>query len=84
MPISLKPETEKLIEDRMRRSGYATPDDLVRVALDALDQVAGDEFDSLDPETRAAVEEGMEQADRGEGRPWDEVREELKSRFVKE
>ena len=84
MPISLSPETEKLIEDRMRRSGYATPDDLVRAALDALDQVNAGEFDSLDPETRAAIEEGLDQADRGEGRPWEEVREELTARFVKE
>jgi predicted transcriptional regulator len=39
--------------------------------------------EDLDAETRAAVEEGLAQADRGEGRPWEEVREELRARFIK-
>jgi putative addiction module CopG family antidote len=38
MSISLDPETQKLIEERMRRGGYSTADDVVRAGLASLDQ----------------------------------------------
>ena len=84
MPISLSADTQRLIEERMKETGVGTADELVRVALQTLRQVRGEEFEALDPETRAAIEEGIAQADRGEGRPWEDVREELRSRFIKE
>src|SRR3954463_4382628 len=84
MAIALSEETQKLIEQRMKESGVDTADELVRVALQTLDQVRGEDFEDLDAETRAAIEEGLAQADRGEGRPWAEVREELRARFIKE
>ena len=84
MPISLSAETQRLIEERMKETGVGTADELVRVALQTLRQVRGDDFEALDSETRAAIEEGIAQADRDEGRPWEDVREELRSRFVKE
>jgi len=37
MELSLTPETRKLIEERMRRDGYATADEVVRAALELLD-----------------------------------------------
>jgi hypothetical protein len=83
MPISLSPETQKLIEEGMRETGLATPDELVRVALQTLHQIHGEDFQDLDPETRAAIEEGLAQAERGQGRPWPQVREELRARFIK-
>ena len=83
MAIVLSEETQKLIEQRMRESGVDTADELVRVALQTLDQVRGEDFEDLDAETRGAIEEGLAQADRGEGRPWEEVRAELRARFIK-
>jgi predicted transcriptional regulator len=83
MAIVLSEETQKLIEQRLRESGLDTADELVRVALQTLDQVRGEDFEDLDEATRAAIEEGLAQADRGEGRPWAEVREELRARFIK-
>jgi predicted transcriptional regulator len=83
MAIVLNAETQKLIEERMKETGVQTADELVRVALQTLHQVRGEDFEDLDPETRAAIEEGLAQADRGEGRPWEEVREELRTRFIK-
>lgn len=74
MPISLSPATEKLIEERMKQTGAGTADELVRVALQTLRQVSGEAFEDLDTDTRAAIEEGLAQADRGEGRPWEDVR----------
>lgn len=46
MSISLTPQTQKLIEDRMKHGGYATADDVVRAGLDSLrQQEALGEFD---------------------------------------
>jgi hypothetical protein len=42
----------------------------------------GEPFEDLDPEAQAAIEEGLAQADRGEGRRWEAVRAELRARFV--
>ncbi len=83
MAISLNPETERLIEERMKQTGLSTPDELVQLALQTLDQEQGEDFEDLDPQTQAAIEEGLAQAARGEGRPWEEVREELRARFIK-
>ena len=80
--VSLNAETQRLIEQRMKETGASTPDELVRLALQTLDQVRGEDFEDLDPATRAALEEGLAQADRGETRPWDDVREELRARFI--
>jgi predicted transcriptional regulator len=83
MAIVLSEETQKLIEQGMKESGVATPDELVRVALQTLHQVRGEDFEDLDAGTRSAIEEGLAQADRGEGRPWEAVREEIRARFIK-
>jgi predicted transcriptional regulator len=83
MAISLSAETQKLIEQRMKDTGVSTADELVQVALQTLDQVQGESFEDLDPDAQAAIEEGLAQAGRGEGRPWHEVREELRARFIK-
>lgn len=83
MNISLGPETQRLLEEQMKKHGYATPEDAVRVALERMDQEVGETFEEMDAETRSAIEEGIAQAERGEVRPWDEVRGELRARFVK-
>ena len=83
MGISLTPETQRLIEERMKRSGFASPDELVHLALQTLDQTTGEAYAELDPETRAAIEAAEAQYQRGEGRPWEDVREEIRARFIK-
>jgi Arc/MetJ-type ribon-helix-helix transcriptional regulator len=40
MRISLSSETERLIEEQMKRSGYPTADDVVRAGLSLLKQQA--------------------------------------------
>ena len=64
MALSLSPEVQKLIEERMKRGGYPTADDVVRTALGFLDVHTRE----LDEETVAAIEEG-EAADRPGGGP---------------
>ena len=77
MSITLRPETQKLIEERMRQGGFSSPDDLVRVALETL-EVQGEDIESLDAETRAAIERAEEQSARGEGMPAAEAFERLR------
>ena len=80
--VSLNAETQRLIEEQMKATGVSTPDELVRVALQTLHQIGGEDIDKLDPETQAAIEEGLAQADRDETRAWEDVREELRARFI--
>lgn len=82
MAISLSEETQRLIEEQMRETGVNTADELVRVALQTLHQTQSEDFEQLEPATRAAIEEGLAQAERGEGLPWEEVREKLRARFI--
>ncbi|HSI34317.1 MAG: hypothetical protein ACAI43_22135 [Phycisphaerae bacterium] len=81
MAITLSQETQRLIEDRMRQTGIDTPDELVRIALDTLSGREGPTIEELDPQTQAAIEEGLAEADRGELQSWPEVRDELRRRF---
>jgi putative addiction module CopG family antidote len=47
MAISLTPETQEMIEQRMRQGGYASPDDVVRAGLSSLEQLEnGGEFEA--------------------------------------
>ena len=80
--VSLNAETQRLIEQRMKETGASSPDELVRLALQTLDQVRGEAFEDLDAATRSALEDGLAQADRGETRPWEDVRAELRARFI--
>lgn len=82
MAISLSPETQKLIEERMKENGCHSADELVRVALDALEQSRGEDFEELDPEIRAAIDEAEEQYARGEGMPLDEAFAELRRKYT--
>ena len=82
MHIVLSPETQKLLEERMRTGHYATPDEAVRAALQTLGEVEGAPLEDLDPETQAAINLADAQGDSGEGRPWEQVREELRARYL--
>ena len=81
MNLILSPETQQLLEARMKKTGLSSPDEALRVALQTLDEL---EDEDLDDETLAAIEEGLAQANRGEGRPWEELREELRAKYLVE
>lgn len=81
MSIDLSPETQKLIEEQMRRNGFTTAEEAIRFALEQMDQPV---YGENDPETLAAIEEGEAQLERGEGRPWEEVRRELSKKLLGE
>ena len=71
MAITLRPETQRMIEDRTREGGFQTADDLLRVALETLDrqqQIAKLEPSELElvySGIRAKLAEGMAAAAAG-------------------
>src|SRR5687768_7817157 len=80
--VSLDPELAKFIEAQVRVGRYASPDAAVNAAVArfmAEEQLLAEE---LDDEDLAAINEGLAQLDRGEGRPWEDVRAELKARYL--
>lgn len=83
MGISLTSETQQLIEHHMKECGIETADELVQFALRALSPTRGPDIEDLDADTQADIAEGIAQADRGEMRPWAEVKEELRTRYMK-
>lgn len=79
MTISLTPETQRLLEEQMKRGGYSSADDAVRAALQTLESVrAADYDDDLDDQTRASLDRAEEQYERGETIPLDEAFEQAR------
>lgn len=83
MNILLTPETQKLLEQRMRKGGYSSPDAALREALVTLEEMEGAAIEDLDEETQLKLERAAHESSRGEGRPWADVREELEERAVR-
>lgn len=79
MGISLRPETEKIIEDRMARGGYPTADDVVLAALALLE--GQDDVVEIDEATRAALDRADGEIQRGAYRDFAEVAAELRRKF---
>jgi Arc/MetJ-type ribon-helix-helix transcriptional regulator len=79
MNIVLSRETQKLLEDCMQNGNYSTPDEAVRIALENLDSVR---LEHLDAETLKAIEQSEAQIDRGEYRDWEDVKEELRDKYL--
>ena len=81
MKVQLKPELAHFVEEQVRAGRYSSAEEAVNAAVaklqDEEELLAGE----LDDEDLAAIEEGLAQADRGETRPWAEVREELRAKF---
>ena len=83
LTISLSPETQRLLEEQMKRGHYSSADELLRAALQTFDRLETFDYEDLDPQARAAIEEGEAQTERGEYRQWAEVGEEIRARFIK-
>ena len=81
MNITLRPATQKLLEEQMKKGGYDDADAVVRHALKVLGQMEGETLEYLDEATQAAIRRAEVQSSRGEGRPWKKVKDELRQRF---
>jgi antitoxin ParD1/3/4 len=72
MAIQLKPEQEHRIEEAVRSGAYSNPDDVIDRALEVLreqDEWLAANRESID----AKIHRGLEELDRGEGIPEQEL-----------
>jgi hypothetical protein len=81
MNIPLSPELEKRIAKKVERGDVGTADDLVEQAIHFyLDYEEGDMDEREFLDTKAAIDEALEQGRRGEARPAEEVFADLRAR----
>lgn len=78
MVISLSEETQRLLQEKLTGGGYGSADDVVRAALDALDQL---EAPALDAETLDGIDRAEEQIKRGDVREWADARDQGRGTF---
>lgn len=79
MNISVDPELARFIEEQVRQGRFSSATEVIEAGLARL--MLDPEPDVLDAEDIAAIREGIAQMNRGEGRPWKEVRAELKAKY---
>ena len=79
MNISLSPETQKLLEQRLQQGGYQSADDVVHAALEAWNEM---EMGPLDEKTQDAIDRAEDQIERGEFRDLDEVKDQIRAEFI--
>jgi Arc/MetJ-type ribon-helix-helix transcriptional regulator len=70
MSVLLSAETQALIHAQMKRAGYSSADDMVRIALDVLHQV---EDQKIDDEEISQLRASIEQMRRGDTVDWTEL-----------
>ena len=82
MHITLSPDLEERIAKRVERGDIVTTDLLVEQALNFyLDYEEGEMDQAEFSETKAAVDDAIEQGERGEGRPAEEVFASLRAKY---
>ena len=79
MGITLTPETQRLLEDKLKGGLYRSADEVVLAALEALDELESAE---LDDETLDAIDRAEDQIERGEVHDWKSVREQVRAKFL--
>ena len=81
MEISLNPELQARIEEKLRNGEFSSADALVEQALTLFLESEGDEMDTAEfLATRSAVEQGLEEAEKGEGIPLEEFDQMMRAR----
>ena len=79
MTITLSAQTKKLLEERMRSGAYGSEDELVHAALHALNELEGR---ALDDEVLDAIDRAEDEIERGEVRDWNDVRDQVRAKFL--
>ena len=79
MTVRLKPEMEEYIAEQVKAGRFSCAQEVVEAGIARL--MLEPEPNALDEETIASIEEGEAQCDRGECRPWEDVREELRAKY---
>ena len=79
MNVSLTPELEKLVNDKVKSGQYTSASEVVREGLRLIQEQ--DELRRIKLETlKREIAKGIEQLDRGEGIPGEKVFAEIKKR----
>ncbi len=82
MNITLKPETEKRLSEKIRRGEFVNADAIVEQAVTFFLDYEGEEMDGTEfLEVKAAVAEGFLQAERGEGISLEEFDQKLRVKY---
>jgi Arc/MetJ-type ribon-helix-helix transcriptional regulator len=82
MELALPAKYRKLIEERVRSGKYATPEDVVKAALTALDQ--NDRFGEFEPrELDGLIDEGERSLKRDGPIPAEEVFKQVRQRSAR-
>ena len=79
MNISLTPELERLVDDKVRSGRYASASEVIREGLRLLEEREELKQQRL-AEVRRKIDRGIEQLDRGLGIPGPEARARLRQR----
>jgi Arc/MetJ-type ribon-helix-helix transcriptional regulator len=69
-----------MVEQRLKDGGYASADELVQAAMHALDH---QQFEPLDEETLAAIDEAEDDIERGDVFPLEAVEDQIRAMFSK-
>ena len=71
MDITLRPEFEALVEEKVRAGKFGTADDVVSFALTLLREQQDDPDPAAIAELRREVDIGLAELERGEAEEWD-------------
>jgi Arc/MetJ-type ribon-helix-helix transcriptional regulator len=81
MEITLNPELQARIQEKLRNGEFSSADALVEQALNLFLESEGDEMDAAEfLATRSAVEQGFEEAEKGEAIPLEEFDRMMRAR----
>ena len=81
MNIDIAPDVARFIEDQVRSGRYESAGALVNAAVARLRDEDESAPEELDAEDIAAIEESLARMGRGDARPWEEVRAELRAKY---
>ena len=82
MNITLSPELQRRIAEKVERGDVGTADALVEQALNFYRDYEEGEMDEEEfRDTKAAIGEALEQGERGEGRPTEQVFADLRAKY---
>ena len=80
MDITLSPELQKFVEEKVKAGEFQSPAQVVEAGLARL--MLDPPPDELDDETLAAIDRAEAQLDRGEGIPLDEAFQRLRKKHL--
>jgi predicted transcriptional regulator len=82
MNITLRPDLQERIDEIVREGEVESADAIVERALAFYLDYEGDAMDEPEfRETKAAIDEALEQADRGEGTPLEEFDHHMRAKY---